>query len=147
MFAIWSCLRYAVRGEAGAIMGHLVFNRVAGSLDAWCVCHQQEDLLACHMNRTLKPWKGKGRQAQGRPLGILVAWLMCATQVNREEHQEMRRHKEADDAAIDHLCLGYREHGRTVVESDPAWHAWCTEHCCLERSRRPGEGPEPEGLA
>ena len=69
----WDVL--VVRGLfAREVIGKIVWNAVARSLDAHCYHPMHRDShLGCHCNRTVNPTRGKGR-----PLAFLIAWLRVA---------------------------------------------------------------------
>ena len=94
------------------------------------------------------PCRSRGRQAQGRPLGLLVAWLLCGANMSKDQHGELRRRKQAViDDEQDPISYDMRVAARTMLETDLAWAAWCTEHGVHERAARTDEGHEPLGLA
>ena len=89
----------------------------------------------CRLTRTGVASNVAARPAQGRPLGLLTAWLLeshtCEARHGVGGHHAHRPTLEARTAA--RLYLQTLENGATLA-------AW-------ERDRRAGEAEEPEGLA
>lgn len=82
----------------------------------------------CILTRTSKESKASNRRGQGRPLGMMVAWLAENHHISHTEHMQHKptletraflRHQYRDEALFCHLE-------------------------CLERGKRSGEGSEPE---
>jgi hypothetical protein len=71
-------------------IGYLVWDARQQVLSAHCTKHVDEPNNACRLRRTVKPAKrlpvlpGKSA-AQGRPIGLLVAWL-----IDQERHESVR---------------------------------------------------------
>lgn len=98
----------------------------------------------CRMNRTLKSSDAPSRAAQGRSIGMQLAWFMAA-----RDHP----HEFPDRAS--HAALATRS-GRgsphLSLERRTAWREWGMAQPSLggifdlERNPRPGEGLEPAGI-
>jgi hypothetical protein len=125
-------------------VGEIVWNQSGQSLDAHCSLHSD-----CHINRTIHGSKHK--KQNGRPVGMLVAWLLSGISTDpdlpvygtRDEHFGARLGKGRDQQ---HLTLEKRREARQLVEDDLAWHAWLASIDGRERPPRDSEGAEPERL-
>lgn len=139
---------YEVKSEDGStVVGQLVYNHNSGSIDAHCARHKV-GATKCHMNRTLRASETSGsRLAQGRPLGLLVAWLWGGCHADcreKKQHADLRTGK-GEFAYL--VAEDKRSRARERVESDPAFKNWHARTKWKERDRRPGEPAEPPGLA
>ena len=101
----------------------------------------------CRLNRTLRaaaaPGSSGARLAQGRPLGVLLAWL-SAPHTAPEAFPDRQSHKDLGGAAErGNPLISYdvRTELREWAETLPELHTFFERD--LERERRPGEGPEP----
>ena len=99
-------------------------------------CTRSQEHLECRCRLTRTSWKSDviGREAQGRPLGLLAAWLLDDIEVTREEH--------VDTFYVLGLTSPQRLVGREFLESLPDWgDGW--EY--FERPKRDNEANrEPE---
>jgi hypothetical protein len=82
-------LRFPICDDAGAVVGELVWKDGGTSLNAHCLCQDHIDAsptAKCHFDKTLTLGRKRG---QGRPVGLLVAWLRsgCA---DYEEHRDVK---------------------------------------------------------
>ncbi len=81
--------------------------------------------------------------ARGRPLGLLLAWLVAASRKgDRKAHGDMLVAKRQTPEDLELLSLSVREAGRR----------WLVDHemhdlLSLERPLLPGEPDEPIGIA
>ena len=127
----------------GTHIGDLVLNAHAESLDAHCHRHPE-----CACDRSLRAFRGHGRLAQGRPLGLLVAWLRAAHLCSAEEHKQMKTGKFVTEDGTNPVDLQHRQRARDWIEDDvPGWlHFRASILPFKERDPRPGEDREPEGL-
>jgi hypothetical protein len=128
--------RIEVYDTEGYMAGTLCFNLVANSLDVWCGTHGE----ACHLNRTLVPWAGGGRQGQGRPFGLCAAWMLAGKHCTAAEHRLMKKGGGEQGHLVSHER---RLHSRLELESRPDIEAWVLASGVVERALRVGEGPEP----
>lgn len=114
--------------------GRIVFNVTAGSLDAHCGNPSHANARnPCRLNRTVS--RGSRNPAQGRPIGMLLAWLSVSDSFpSRAAHHAAR-----SDGSV--LSLVLRRELRIWAMSE---RLGALEH---EGARRPGEDEEPEGLA
>ncbi len=93
----------------------------------------------CRLNRSAKP-SGKNKESQGRPLGLLLAWLKCGCDYeNKASHHRITTpdfiHTEAK------LSFDKRSEARAEMqEKDPESYG---RVAALERPQRDGEGQEP----
>lgn len=142
----------AARGHAGALRprsasarehaevrvnfpsGRIVYYRANGNFEAFCRLHDGR----CCLTRTGLASARRARAAQGRPLGLMAAWLTRLTCVasNRAEHK--------DALAIASLSHQARFESRRQLRELPGG----PELEALERPQRDDEpDSEPEGLA
>ncbi len=125
-------------------MGFILYNAKANSLDAHCLRHKGNPTLHCVVNRTVAEGR---KQAQGRPLGFLVAWLRCACRfehgpAGRDHHFLARL---GSTKGMEFLAIGTsaeRQAARAWVKHAPEMRP------LVERERPPHEGEpeEPLGL-
>ena len=144
--------RYAkhdVFSDTGELVGHIVFNQNAMSLDAHCHRHLG-GRLNCAVNRTVDckvdPGSNLHLQARGRPLGFLVAWLRAASQFapgpeGRASHHALRLGRGADAWIADGIGAE-RQAARLWVDGEPLIEALRT----VERALRDGEPLDSVGL-
>ena len=136
-----------VMSEDGSkVVGQLVFNKHSGSIDAHCTRHKV-GATKCHMNRTLKEAPQGSRLAQGRPIGLLVAWLWGGCHpdcCDKKPHAQLRTGKGEFSYLV---AEDKRRRARDRVEADPEFQRWRARAMWKERERRPGEPAEPPGLA
>lgn len=122
----------------GELLGTIVWNSTASSLDAHCACEaHQGGTLACHVNRTVNRSRGKG----GRPLAFLIAWLHASKHYrDRQGHFAARLGRGGD---AEHVAFEVREHFRRLVNASPEWQE------AREKEHEPDEdeGIEPLHLA
>ena len=89
----------------------------------------------CRLTRTSAPSARGGQRAgpQGRPLGLLAAWLAAApTAATAEDHK----------AAVAFLDIEERRSAREELMKLPSGRSLAE----LERPQRTGESPEPLGM-
>jgi hypothetical protein len=121
-------------------------NPKAMSLDAHCLHPNHKHRLSCAVNRTIKPPPGrvtKANEAQGRPMGFLIAWLrMCgdAGCTDRDTHFKARLGK---DVLARYLDRATRQACRDWALARPEFNHLFE----FERRPRAGEPIEPSGLA
>ena len=143
-------LKIPVKGEGGAIIWHLLHNEAGARIDCHCCRHKD-----CAVGRTYIAWDpaaepGKMtpmREARGRPLAFLIAWLRWglryeADENGRNAHMEASKCGPTDGAN----CLAdgeshERQSARFWAEAQPSLDNFRD----LERPRRPGEPLEPKG--
>ena len=125
----------AVLDDFGARLGRILVNEhlSAQSLDAHC------GRCSARVNRRYLPRKGPAgpsgaRQAQGRPVGALVAWLRQPCQGDACAHRAAW--------SSDVLTLQRREAARAWAEGQDCFSPLLQR----ERPRGPEEPPEPRGL-
>ena len=112
--------------EGGYITVYLADNRMV----AHCRRHGPRE---CRLTRGLQASAAAGRRAQGRPLGLLLAWLRCCDQFDdAAEHKGHRPFPNHED----------RLAARTAFAAEADAEAWLA----CERPRREGEGLEPEAV-
>ena len=136
--------------EPGAdIVGYILFNINANSLDAHCCRHEGNPKLHCSVNRTVSgaASTGVGHAAQGRPLGFLVAWLRCACQfeagpTGRDPHFQARLGSTGGSGFLASGASAERQAAREWVRNSPDMQALAAK----ERPLRDGEPEEPLGL-
>jgi hypothetical protein len=88
----------------------------------------------CRLTRTsAESARHDGAEAQGRPLGLLAAWLAAA-----DFTETMEDHK----SAVAFLSKQERSDARQQLMELPSGQRLAE----LERPRKPGEGPEPDGM-
>ena len=67
------------------MLGKISFYRGSGNFE--CVCLRENHNGGCRLTRTSKPSCRAGREGQGRPLGLMAAWLLCDLEIgSRAEH-------------------------------------------------------------
>ena len=130
--APWS--RFEVPG-----LGYLVLDEGQGRRRRSLNAHCQHGHGLCRLNRSLLPGRNP---AQGRPVGLLLAWLRAPCDshrfLDREQHLALSRC--ANDPAVSFEArTAAREWAATVPELQAAM--------ALERAPREGEGVEPQRLA
>lgn len=134
--------KFVVRDFDGSEVGYLLWNANANSLDAHC-CDQRHGV--CRLNRTVRAHPLGTRPHQGRPLGLLVAWLhagrSCST---RDEHFALRTGAGPNASLV---SLAARQAARAMVENELDWSSFLRAEGFDERPVKQGEGLEPEGLA
>lgn len=134
--------KYIVRDFDGAEVGYLVWNKNAGNLDAHCT---DERHGVCRLNRTLREHPLRSKPQQGRPLGLLTAWLLAGRScADRNEHFALRVGRGANNALV---SFAARLAARAHIEADPLWTAFIEAEDVHERPARHGEGCEPDLLA
>lgn len=109
-------------------MGQIRFNQTFNFLRAHCPLHGN----TCMRQRTLVESSAPSRLGQGRPVGLLVDWLLkCDKFDSADSHKKMKVGKLAD-----------RREARNLVKQFP-------EHDVLfgvERDQRQGEEEEPTSI-
>jgi hypothetical protein len=69
----------------GTYYGDLVWNNERTQLNAHCGCAEHNLGGHCHLDKVL----GAGRKAgQGRPVGVLLAWLFCGPDHDAQSHKK-----------------------------------------------------------
>ena len=137
-------LCFTVVDVDGTEVGEIVYNQKADSFDAHCWLHDN----CPNLNRKLHAWQGKARQAQGRPLGLLVAWLLAGGSVNCEQHEDMKKGKYCTQAGENPVSFEKRSNARAWIEMQAGWHEFLrTIAPAGERPPRAGEEREPRALA
>jgi len=72
--------------DCGAQVGRISFYR-DGRFEAFC---RRPGHVRCRLTRTSKPNNSLGNEGQGKPVGLLLAWLMCevpgASLSSKDEH-------------------------------------------------------------
>ena len=103
-------------------------------------CNYPGHGIYCRLNRATRPHAKGRKEAQGRPLGLILAWLGCADQfANQKDHHAITVGPNALIAP--QLSFESRQHVRAALEAaQPGTYAALT---ALERRRRGGEGIEP----
>ena len=133
--------RFDVHGPDGTHLGQLVWNRAANSIDAHCNNPLHADGLPCAVNRTVNV-PTKARPNQGRPLGLLTAWLAQSRDddfPNRNTHFASR---------LDSIRFSrkVRKRGRKHILRQQGFKEWC-EDAGIKEYAEEGEKPkEPLGL-
>lgn len=136
--------RYDIEG-----FGHLVHDQGVGGRNESVAAHCARHGALCRVNRALVRRKGPageagGRcEAQGRPVGFLIAWLKAA---DLPEFSTKAQHRElASSIFADHDAISFdrRVEARTLAEG----FAHLQPLLDRERPRHPAEGPEPILLA
>jgi hypothetical protein len=126
-----------IRGDGVAILKHLAATPArAGKL--WAHCRYASHGPMCRMGRVLKP--NTGTPAQGRPGGLLIAWIDCASDfTSAPDHMAINRqpHVFLDPR----LGLDKRERARSWSQREAPQVDTLLK--AVERERRPGEGLEP----
>ena len=119
--------------------GTIVHNVAANSLDAYCPnpFHRSAEGMPCRLN-IICTAAHKANTAQGRPLGLLMAWLADGV-----DHSCRRDHLKAAKDRL-HYSYAKRCDGR-VWRVDHFGAA--AGHLFYERPARPDEGAEPHGMA
>jgi hypothetical protein len=110
-------------------IGEIVFNGF--NMNAHCF-HDGHQTTTCHTDRLLKEGR---RPGQGRPLGMLTAWLLrCHKHSSKKSHQEIKQ--------ILMSRVGYTERrdARIWLKNQGRFQT----AFALERPKRDGEDSEPE---
>lgn len=105
--------------------GELRFHRTTNNIVAFCSAHRDED---CRRSRTVLP--NSRRHGQGRPIGLLVSWLM-----------DPESHKTPNAKRFVHP-LAARQDARRWFDSLPR----SVDFAKNERAVKAGESPEPEKI-
>lgn len=114
--------------------GKVTFYRSDGRFEAVCRQHQQTSKAICRLTRTSA--ENARKAAQGRPLGLLVAWLELA-----RHHGCGREHK--DPVFVNAgITLAQRQAARRSLEATDGGVALLA----CERPQREGEPAEPVGV-
>ena len=127
----WTC---DVRGDE---LGQIKFDLALDLFTAHCNLPSHGRL--CRLRRTIKP--NARNLAQGRPAGVLLAWLAAADQYgNKEDHQAIGQRSRHED------CFQFerRVEARSCLAAMPEL---ALAFDAFERPQRPGEAEEPEGWA
>ena len=108
--------------------GELVYYPKQNRIDAFCrnPTHMES---ACRRSRTLKASDSVNREGQGRPLGLLVAWLRKGTSCE-SQHFHTR-----------HCIVSFAE--RKAAREWFSQLAGSESFTSVERARREGESEEP----
>ena len=110
--------------------GYLKYYAKTDIVVAHCLFHGDR---MCRMTRSLKASRVKARAGQGRPLGLMLAWLGG---VGHAEDDSMEAHKKYMPA------FDERAAARTDFEMVDGHEEWLA----LERPARAGEANEPEAV-
>ena len=125
--------------------GWVVYDIGRDSLDAHC-CQAGHHVPtnACRLNRSAMP-DARGRlTAQGRPIGLLLAWLAAGSErPTRDTHHGMSIARRR--TAVDSDVLSYVR--RLALRQWAQLQPGLQDMLQKERARRPEESDEPEGLA
>ena len=109
--------------------GSIRYNVKSGNLVAHCCFHSGN----CRRTRTTKEPSARGNRSQGRPMGLLAAWLQAAAQYpNASSHSSDCRPS----------LLERQECRRKVMAMDKG-PGFCGE---FERAKREDEDDEPEAM-
>jgi hypothetical protein len=112
--------------------GKISFYQKSLSFETCCFCPGHDD---CRLTRSAKPSKWKTRLGQGRPLGLLVAWLMNTNSLgDKAEH--------CNAFVVMGLSQEIRLAARDTLRGMPNGQALLD----CERPLKDGEGPEPEDV-
>ena len=148
-------------GQGEHCVGVIVVNELHGGLSLGAHCNCAEHARPCRLNRTCRHHKRAGPgmdwsvlsaedQAQGRPLGLLVSWLMhshtfCSKRGDKKKAR--KRHKSASSAAESIVArLASRRAARRWLSELAQEDEQLGYLLHLERSIRSGEMREPIGL-
>lgn len=123
--------------RGGVNIGSIKYDTVRGFLAAHCGNPAHGKL--CRLNRTCRP-AARGRPAQGRPLGLLLAWLECHRHYpTKEAHHDITSTRNI--CLCPHLSEAKRSEARAALQvEDPETYNTLAG---LERDRRADEGSEP----
>jgi hypothetical protein len=111
--------RFANPNWPVADRGWLVLDISQNSLDAHCSCLKHVNKSnPCRLNRTLN---SGGPSSQGRPLGLLVAWLF-ASRGCQKEHKNMLIKKLQTPADLEDLSYDKRKAARVWARSNGLGH-------------------------
>ena len=88
------------------------------------------------MDRLAYPNESRGREGQGRPLGLLMAWLMAGKACNRNEHGDLKKALEA------RAGFEERKYAREIFKVIPGTEPLFAQ----ERACRDNEDEEPESF-
>ncbi len=123
--------------------GHLVYNAADESIDAHCDHPDHVDPRnRCRINRKRFACKRGLKDAQGRPIGFLLAWLAAAPNADSAfSHKKLAKTKDLHPDELELFSRGKRCAGRQWVKTNRL-----NDLLALERPRRDGEESEPEGI-
>ncbi|CAE7241841.1 unnamed protein product [Symbiodinium sp. CCMP2592] len=122
--------------------GELHYYPLNNSCTAICRCkrHGNDCKKGRTFNELKRPARSSGsrdresvREAQGRPIGLLVHWLMC-----QDSHPNRQAH--CDTALPLHFSLDERKKAREFFSTMPK----ADEILRRERAKKPGEAEEPD---
>ena len=120
-----------IRGDAKAQLKYDGVSQITAH------CKHAEHGRLCRLRRSLRA--NDRNAAQGRPGGLLLAWLEAAgTYDSQQSHQAAGRKNSLD--MVGAFSLANRQRCRSWADGDPEVRACLAE---LERPLRPGEGHEP----
>ena len=117
-------------------MGYITYYFNTAVFEATCTHpdHISPDgAYLCRRTRTARASTHVARAGQGRPIGLLAAWLLeCPDDSYWHAHLYF----------LDTLTLEMRQHAREQVSITPGGDALLA----MERAQRDGEGPEPDSV-
>ena len=114
--------------------GSTIASYADGRFEAVCRVASHNETCRCRLTRT---WYGsEDSEAQGRPLGLMAAWIIHAG-----EHNSAASHCELFSLFV--LDHGIRTRARDQLATMPGAEALLSQ----ERKPRAGEGDEPEDWA
>ena len=114
--------------------GYIVYYSALFLFEATCNRNAEHTECRCRLTRTSLESDVVGREAQGRPLGLLAAWLLDDIDVTRHEHVDL--------FYIYGITFPQRLVGREFLESLPDWDSGWE---FFERPKRDSEDSrEPE---
>ena len=146
-------------GEGEHCVGVIVVNEMNGGLSFGAHCNCGAHARPCRLNRNCRSHRRAKRdleslsindQAQGRPLGLLVSWLMHShSHVSKKGNKDKARQRHKDAASNNESMVGRLRNRRAARK-------WLLELAAendqlsyllqLERSTHKGETLEPIGL-
>ena len=112
--------------------GYLKYHRKTQQIVAHCLRHGDR---LCRLTRTVKGAAGRARAGQGRPLGLLCAWLQAS---DRAELDSSEEHKHF--STLSPLSFEERMTARAEFTALPGHEQWLA----IERPPRYEEDLEPE---
>lgn len=136
-----SATAYSRRATADTSMvlpngGVISFYRSTGNFQATCACDRHTPANSCRLTRTHKPSQAMSRKGQGRPLGLMAAWLLsCETFGSSSEHKDAWGLNFAKDR-------NRRRDGRAALKACPGYAALAAH----ERPSGAGSDSEPEDI-
>ena len=115
--------------------GYLKYHRKTQQIVAHCQRHGDR---MCRLTRTVKGAGGRARAGQGRPLGLLCAWLQAGDKAELDSSEEHKQFSTISPISVEERMIARAEF--TALPGHEQWLA-------IERPPRDEEDLEPEAIS